>query len=313
MDSLINASWILPLAALLMGAVVGVAIWFALGLLPDPPEEDREFRDPPPLGFRMLWWPVQWMEPRFDRLLSRQTRLAFVLKLRQAGLEFSLSPGQFYAGQLAFMITSVVLMALLLAVLTGLGTADATKGEFEVGYGNSLLLIVMVAALGWFLPLVWLRDRIKARQREFVRALPFFLDVITLCVEAGLNLQGAITQAVAKGPRGYLRDEFQRVLRDIRAGKSRAEALRDMSDRVKDQSLSHFTSCVIQAERMGMSLGPMLRTQGEQRLNERFMRAEKLALEAPVKMLFPLIACIFPCTFIVLLFPIVSRLLAAGG
>ncbi|WP_265655732.1 type II secretion system F family protein [Verminephrobacter aporrectodeae] len=142
--------------------------------------------------------------------------------------------------------------------------------------------------------------------------MPFFLDIITLCVEAGLNMQGAITQAVAKGPPSLVREEFQRVLRDLRAGKGRAEALRDMGERLNEPSVTNFIMAVIQAERMGMSLGPVLRAQADQRRSERFLRAEKLAMEAPVKMLFPLIAFIFPCTFIVLLFPIAMKFMNAG-
>jgi tight adherence protein C len=178
----------------------------------------------------------------------------------------------------------------------------------------SLYLQAMAAGalLGWMYPAIWLRDRITVRRRELLRMMPFFLDIITLCVEAGLNMQGAMTQAVAKGPQGLVRDEFQRVLRDIRAGKARAEALRGMAERLNEPGIAHFTSAVIQAESMGMNLGPVLRAQAEQRRSERFLRAEKLAMEAPVKMLFPLIAFIFPCTFIVLLFPIAMKLLNAG-
>ena len=87
-----------------------------------------------------------------------------------------------------------------------------------------------------------------------------------------------------------MRDEFQRVLRDIRAGKARAESLRAMADRLKEPSIGSFCTAVIQAESMGMNLGPILRAQADQRRSERFLRAEKLAMEAPVKMLFPLIA-----------------------
>ena len=121
-----------------------------------------------------------------------------------------------------------------------------------------------------------------------------------------------VGQAVAKGPKGILRSEFQRVLRDIRAGKQRAEAMRAMADRLKEPAVTSFTTAVIQAEMMGMSLGPVLRAQADQRRSERFLRAEKMAMEAPVKMLFPLIAFIFPCTFIVLFFPIVIKFMLSG-
>ena len=125
-------------------------------------------------------------------------------------------------------------------------------------------------------------------------------------------MQGAMNQAVAKGPKGVLRDEIQRVLRDIRAGKGRADSLRAMSERLQEAPVTSFTTAVIQAESMGMNLGPVLRAQADQRRSERFLRAEKLAMEAPVKMLFPLIVFIFPCTFIVLFFPIVMKFIHAG-
>lgn len=145
-----------------------------------------------------------------------------------------------------------------------------------------------------------------------LKTLPFFLDIITLCVEAGLNLTGALAHAVAKGPAGPLRDEFSRILRDVRAGKSRADALRTFADRMNEPAISNLVSSLIQAETIGMSLGPLLRAQAEQRRAERFARAEKQAMEAPVKMLFPLIAFIFPCTFLVLAFPIVMKFMRMG-
>ena len=178
--------------------------------------------------------------------------------------------------------------------------------------GALLQALPLAGLLGWGYPALWLGDRLKARKKELLKSLPFFLDIITLCVEAGLNLQGAMTQAVAKGPKGVLRDEFQRVLRDIRAGKARAESLRAMAQRMDEPAVANFTTAVIQAESMGMNLGPVLRAQADQRRSERFLRAEKLAMEAPVKLLFPLLAFIFPCTFIVLFFPIAMKFMHSG-
>lgn len=116
--------------------------------------------------------------------------------------------------------------------------------------------------------------------------MPFFLDMITLSIESGLNLNGAIKQAVQKGPPGPVRSEFEKVLRDIKTGVSRAEAMRKMGQRIDDQSIKSLTSSIIQAEKMGMNLGPILRNQAEQRRIERFQKAEKMAMEAPVKLLF---------------------------
>jgi tight adherence protein C len=109
-----------------------------------------------------------------------------------------------------------------------------------------------------------------------------------------------------------MRDEFQRVMRDIRAGKGRAASMREMAERLDESAVSNFVTAVIQAEVMGMNLGPVLRAQADQRRSERFLRAEKLAMEAPVKMLLPLIGFIFPCTFIVLFFPIAMKFMNSG-
>lgn len=177
--------------------------------------------------------------------------------------------------------------------------------------GTSIVRFLQVSAVaalfGYAYPYIWLRDVLLRRKSELLKSIPFYLDIITLCVEAGLNMQGAMGQAVAKGPKGVLREEFQRVLRDIRAGKARADSLRSMAERLAEPNITSFIIAVIQAEKMGMNLGPVLRVQADQRRSERFLRAEKLAMEAPVKMLFPLIAFIFPCTFIVLFFPIAMK------
>jgi len=131
-------------------------------------------------------------------------------------------------------------------------------------------------------------------------------------VESGLNLQGALGQAMEKAPPGPLRNEFAIVLRDLRSGLSRAEALRRMADRLDISEITSFVSSIVQAEKMGASLATVLRLQSEQRRSERFLRAEKMAMEAPVKLVGPLIIFIFPVTFIVLGFPIVMKFMAEG-
>jgi tight adherence protein C len=106
---------------------------------------------------------------------------------------------------------------------------------------------------------------------------------------------------------------LNRTLRDIRAGRNRSEALRSLAERVQMPAISSLVSALTTAEKQGMNIGPILRAQAEQRRNERFLRAEKLAMEAPVKMLFPLIAFIFPCTFIAIGFPIAMKFLQSGA
>ncbi|MCD0501642.1 type II secretion system F family protein [Bordetella petrii] len=159
-----------------------------------------------------------------------------------------------------------------------------------------------VAAGGW--PALWVRQRIRRRRLCIGRELPFMLDMMTLCVESGLSLHGALQQAEQHGPPGPLRQELGRALADMRTGLPRAAALLALADRADNPTVRAWVAALIQADGLGMSLGPLLRGQAAQCRTDRFQRAEKLAMEAPVKMLLPLIGCIFPCTFVVLAFPI---------
>ena len=288
--------WVPIAATLALGlSVAGLAYWLA-SVIDAVPPEDRSYRDRPPSAFRLVWWPIQWIAHYLGRILPLAYRRRLIVKLRLGGLDYAMSPEQFTAGRLIAAAVSALLIAWVLA----------SFGQARNGWP------LVAAAAGFAFPAIWLRDRIQARRRDTLKTLPFFLDIITLCVEAGLNLTGALTQAVAKGPIGPLRDEIGRVLRDVRAGRSRLDALRGFADRMNEPSITNFVSAMIQAENMGMNLGPIMRAQSEQRRAERFARAEKLAMEAPVKLLFPLIAFIFPCTFFVLAFPIAMKFIHMG-
>jgi tight adherence protein C len=287
---------IIVLVALMIGLSVALVVWLFSRAVAEVPEEDRVYKDPPPLGFKIMWWPIQWITFYFGRFVRAKSKENILIKLRKAGLDYCLSAEQFFASRIVCGIWVAFLFWWIMSSLK-----QPTAGAVLLGM-----------LCGYVYPAVWLRDRLAARRSDLLKTLPFYLDIITLCVEAGLNLQGAINQAVAKGPKGALRDEFMRVLRDIRAGKPRAEALRAKAFRLNEPSVSNFVTAVVQAESLGMNLGPVLRAQADQRRTERFLRAEKLAMEAPVKMLFPLIAFIFPCTFIVLGFPIVMKFLSLG-
>lgn len=294
---------VLAIIALTVGGSVGLFIWVLSKLIVDVPQEDREYKDPPPAGFRAVWIFVQGGAHYIDMLLGAKLRRRIHRKLMAAGLEFSLSPAQYLSGRLVCAMFAAVVFMLVCSLFDQANTFSWTLYTQVAMAG---------AVTGFIYPALWLGDRIAVRKSELIKSLPFFLDVVTLCVEAGLNMQGAMAQAVAKGPKGVLRSEFLRVLRDIRAGKQRAEALRAMAARLREPAVTSFTQAVIQAEAMGMSLGPVLRAQADHRRTERFLRAEKKAMEAPVKMLFPLIAFIFPCTFLILFFPIVVKFMNSG-
>jgi tight adherence protein C len=173
---------------------------------------------------------------------------------------------------------------------------------------NPVWIPVAMLATGLFLPDRWLRDQVIKRHLLITRALPYNLDLLTLSVEAGLDFTAALAKVVERGRKGPLLDELALVLRQLKMGKTRAESLKMMVDRVNLSALTTFVSALIQADKMGTPLGKVLRIQSAQLRVERSQRAEKLAGEAPVKMLGPLILCIMPTVFIVLFGPVIFSL-----
>lgn len=169
-------------------------------------------------------------------------------------------------------------------------------------------LLLVLAAAGYGGGGVWLRRLRVARERSIAAELPAYLDLMTVCVEAGATLTSGVRLILAQSPDTPLRSYFERVLREVRSGRPRAEAFSHVAAAFGVESLSALAAALSAAEGAGLSLGQVLRTQAAQRTAERFARAEKLAMQAPVKMLGPLILCIFPCTFIVLAVPIAVRL-----
>ncbi|HEY6911287.1 MAG TPA: type II secretion system F family protein [Myxococcales bacterium] len=172
---------------------------------------------------------------------------------------------------------------------------------------------VLFAAFGAGYPLLWLRDKVRVRQHRIVRALPFDLDLLTLSVEAGMDFVAALAKVVEKGRKGPLADELATVLKELKLGKTREEALRNLAARVDVPTLTSFVHALIQADRMGTPLGKVLRILSSQMRAERTQRAEKLANEAPVKLLFPLICFIFPTLFLMLFGPIAYQMIFGGA
>ncbi len=306
-----TAVWALRIAGVLLLTLW--VVWLVWGLTERWWREEtatgQPLRDAPPAFLRLMWWPVQAMAVWMEQMPHDLGRLAMQPRLRQAGLEFCVNATEFATARLFSSLSLGTAGVWFLAFAGHAGALGLGYGGQASGLFSALVWTSLCLASGWALPAVWLSDLQARRRMDVLRAMPFYLDIITLCVEAGLSIQSAIAQAVAKGPKGHVRDEFQRVLRDIRAGKARADALRDMGQRLAEPTVTNFTACVVQADKMGMSLGPLLRTQADQRLDERFMRAEKKAFQAPVKMIFPLALFIFPCTFVVLLFPVVVKVM----
>jgi tight adherence protein C len=177
---------------------------------------------------------------------------------------------------------------------------------------QSLLYSLVVAALGFYLPVVWLGSKIRNRQDEVIRALPDALDLLTICVEAGLGFDAAMSKVTDKW-NNELSRAFSRVNQEIRLGKLRREALRSMADSLDVPDVSSFVAAIIQADQLGVSIAKVLRIQSEQMRIKRRQRAEEQARKAPVKMMIPLIVLIFPSVYIILLGPAALLLIDSGA
>lgn len=169
---------------------------------------------------------------------------------------------------------------------------------------NSKAFVIGMGGVGFLLPMMWLADQARQRQDAMRKILPVTIDLLTLAVEAGLDFTAAIAMVTDKQKGNPLAREMNEMLREIRMGKSRREALRDMDRRCALEELSPVASALIQADQMGSDLGPVLRIHSEQLRVKRFQSIEKKSNEAPVKMLFPLLFFIFPTVFIVIFGPI---------
>lgn len=289
-----------PLLLYGSGVASGLALVCALAvgwlLRAAIPDSDRTYADPLPLGLRLIWGPVQVVGYYGSSNLAHGYLNAVDQRLEKTGINYLMNAEEFVALRLVLTVIVTVIALVVMDLLEAFHP----------------LILLAAPILGFYLPQIWLRDSRLRRQNTVIRDLPVYLDFLTMAVEAGLNLSGALGQAMNKGPRGAMCNEFAIVLRDLRSGLSRADALRRMADRLDIKEITGFVNSMIQAERMGSSLANTLRVQAEQRREERFQRAEKAAMEAPVKLVFPLIVFIFPVTFIILGFPLVMKFMAEG-
>lgn len=261
--------------------------WYLFFIMLRVPDDNREYFDDPPLFYKMFGFFINVVAFYLAPFIKDKTYIKYERQIIYAGVEFQFKPEHIIASKIisAIVFTLIVLILLIIAK-------------------QSLFLSLIGTLFGYVYPDLWLKEAKNKRLNSISKNLPFFLDMITLSVESGLNLNGAIRQAVDKSPPGPVRQEFEKIVRDVKTGVSRSDAFRKMGKRIDDQSIKSLVSSIIQAEKMGMNIGPILRSQADQRRIERFQKAEKMAMEAPVKLLFPLVAFIFPCTFIVIGFPV---------
>ncbi|MDA8383775.1 MAG: type II secretion system F family protein [Betaproteobacteria bacterium] len=281
-------------------AVAAAIVLVVLGLAEmqwQIPEEEREYLDPLPFILRLFWPLIRFVAHYAGARMPASWLEAVHRRLARSGANYMMNAEEFFA---------------VMFIGAGAGYAFAFLAVHSLGGVVAAVVPLLLAVIGAWYPFLWLGNRYATREKDILKALPMFLDYLTLAMEAGLNLAGALAQTVEKGPAGAMRQELFLVLRDLRAGLGRADALRRMDNRLKIPEVSSVVSSVIQAEQVGASVGKVLRTQAERRRTERFQRAEKLAMEAPVKLILPLVLFIFPTTFIILAFPIVMMIKQQG-
>ncbi|MCL5961230.1 MAG: type II secretion system F family protein [Chloroflexi bacterium] len=177
---------------------------------------------------------------------------------------------------------------------------------------HALLFGGLLGALGFYTPNIWLGARISRRKKEITRSLPDALDLLTVCVEAGLGFDSAILKLTQKWDNALSR-EFSRVLSETRMGKSRREALRNLVNRTDVSDVNTFVSAIIQADQLGVSISNVLRIQSEQMRLKRRQRAEELAHQAAIKMIFPMIFLMFPSIYVIVLGPAIPQIMKGFG
>jgi tight adherence protein C len=196
-------------------------------------------------------------------------------------------------------ILAVVLAGFLIAVVIISPPSSAT---------DNFLYIGGAAFAGFFLPHLMLTSRIARRQKEIRKAMPDALDLLTICVEAGLGFDAAMSKVSEKWE-NELSLAFARVIREVQLGKVRREALKDMSDRLGIAEMTSFVAAIIQSEQLGVSMAKVLRIQSDQMRVKRRQRAEEEAHKAPVKMIIPMALLIFPSIMIIILTPAAMQIM----
>ena len=251
-----------------------------------------------PLAFRLLLPFTPNLHAFTAQPRIRRQREVAERQLVSAGFDGLLSGEEFLALRL---LVPLVLGAFWVLIAAGFARLDATVRD------HFTLIALLGVGLFYLQPLFWLRRSIKLRHRSIQRALPFVIDLLTLSVEAGIDFMSGLQRAVERRRMDPLTEELIRMIHEIQLGASRRVALRNLSQRVNMPDMRSFAYSLIQADELGVSIGVILRIQSDQMRQRRFDRAERLANEAPVKMLGPLMLFIFPAVFIVLLGPILSR------
>ncbi len=306
--------WLWALLLILLIGTAGFLVWVGIRAQQTDVEsrvlellqEDEQVRSIEELELR---------QPFMDRVIIPIARRFgdFVLRFTPQRVIASTELDLLRAGMRARWDPTVVV-----ALRLGLGVALFIGGFFLVRLSPSpqvkrsaLLLALLFGFLGFYLPVLFIKSRIARRQKEILRSFPDALDLLTICVQAGLGFDAAMQKLVEKWDNA-LSLEFARVLREVQLGKPRRDALKDMADRIGLPEVTSFVAAVVQAEQLGVGLTNILQIQADAMRLKRRQRAEEEARRAPIKMLFPLAFLIMPSLFIVLLGPSIFILIRSG-
>jgi tight adherence protein C len=237
----------------------------------------------------------RFLRPSIERLgslLSRSTpqksRQNLMNRLDLAGRPGNLTPEDFAA-------VRIVAAAVMAAVGVGLGLLLA-----NVVY--LVIALVAGAVLGFYLPVLWLKQKVDARRNDIQRGLPDAMDLLVIAVDAGLGFDAALARVTDKY-KNALSDEFAKVLREVSLGRPRLEAMDEMGRSSGVEDLHNFIQAIIQSEQFGTGIGKILRIQADEMRRKRRQRAQEKAAQATLKMMLPMVGCIFPTLWIVLLGP----------
>jgi len=254
----------------------------------DKPLTIEEMELQRPFSERFLRPAMEQIGRRLSRTTPQKARQDLLNKLDLAGRPGNLTPEDFAAVRLiAAAVTAAVglLVGLLLANPLYIGIAIAAG-----------------AALGFFLPVLWLNQKVDGRRKEIQKGLPDALDLLVICVDAGLGFDASLTRVTEKF-KNALSEEFAKVLREVSLGRPRLEALDEMGRSSGVEDLHNFIQAVIQSEQFGTGVGKILRIQADDMRRKRRQRAQEKAAQATLKMMLPMVGCIFPTLWIVLLGP----------
>jgi tight adherence protein C len=264
--------------------------------------EDSDKKDSKPENYGIV---LRYSKPFFKRYVTpivasmkskKKIKEKYKRRLASAGLTEVLTPEDFFSFKI-FLIVGFPIVFLAVRVF------------LEESW--PLSIIPIIGAVGFVYPDIWIKGRVDMRQKEVIMAMPFCVDMLALSVEAGLDFVAAMTKVVEKAKKTALSEEFETMIKEIRIGASRAEALRNLAWRIDLIQISSFCATLIAADSVGASIGPILKALSLEIRQKKSSEVEKAGATAATKILFPMLFLIVPAVFIVVAAPIVLELVTA--